>query len=283
MSGFRQGLAEADLVEGETVTLVERYADGHTSRLPALVDELIDAGTTVFLTPGHAATRPIRARTTVPVVAVGMQYSPQLSDLYQSVGRPGGSVTGFFLGTGELWAKRAQLLEAAVPAIVAVAVMHNSTDPIWNGIGLEAEAAVKTQGKRALRLELNRPDADAVHQLIGMARAEGMQGLIVVRDFMTSPMGMAIATAAIDAGIATISERREFRSAGELLAYGADLPDLYRRGAATVAKILSGADPAELPIQLPTKFNFAVNEVTARALGLTLPPDLLVQATEVIE
>jgi putative tryptophan/tyrosine transport system substrate-binding protein len=283
LAGLRQGLTDVGLVEGKTVAIAERYADGKPQALPALRDELLALDVDLFVLPGHAVARAIAKTSRKPMVVAGLTYSTHLTDLFAAVNKPGGSVTGLLLGTGELSAKRIQILREAVPGLKTLAIVHNGTDPIWKGVGLEVEAAANAQELKTHRFELNAPAPADVDRIVAEAKAAGARGMIVVRDFMTYTLGEKIAAAAIGAGIATLSERQDFCAAGGFIAYGANIPDLFRRSAVYADKILRGAKPGDLPLQLPEKFDFIVNQKTAAAIALTVPPDLLVQATEVIE
>lgn len=283
MAGLRAGLAEVGLVEGETVAIEERYADGDRSRIDGLIQELIALDTAVFLVPGLVAARAVSALTSTPMVTVALPYSNRHPDLFKAVNNPGGTTTGFSLASEGLSAKRIQLLREAMPGITSLAVLHNGDDEIYSEWGVETEAAAKDQGLATVRLDLKKPDPAEVDRLIRQAAAEGAQGMVVIRDFLTSTMTPQIVAAANAARLATLSEQRDFCLAGGMLSYGANVPDLFRRSATFISKILEGANPGDLPIQLPTKFDFVVNVLTADALGLELPPELFLQATEVIE
>lgn len=283
LQSLREGLTAAGLVEGTSVAIEARYAEGDRTKIDGLIEELIGLGTDVFLVPGPAAARAVKKQTQKPIIAVALPYSNRHPDLFATLGKPGGTITGFSLGSETLSGKRIQLLREAVPSITKIAVLHNGTDPIYSEWGAETETAAKAQGLGASRLELNAPDPAEVEKLIGRSAHEGAQGLIVIRDFLTATMSEQIAKDALAQKIAALSEQRDFCLAGGLMSYGANVPDLFRRSAAYIAKILGGANPADLPIQIPEKFDLVVNLKTAEGLGIELPPDTLVQATEVIE
>jgi putative ABC transport system substrate-binding protein len=274
MAGLRAGLAEVGLVEGESIAIEERYADGDRSRIDGLIQDLVALDTAVFLVPGLVAARAVSNLTQTPMVTVALPWSNRHPDLFKALSKPGGSITGFSLGSEGLSAKRIQLLREAMPGLASLAVLHNGADPIYGEWGIETEAAAQDQGLTALRLELHKPDPPEVERLIRQAAADGAQAIIVIRDFLTTTMTPHIVAAANAAGLATLSEQRDFCMAGGMLSYGANVPDLFRRSAAFIAKILEGANPGDLPIQLPTKFDFVVNVLTAEALGLDLPPEL---------
>lgn len=283
MAELRLGLAEQGLVEGDHVIIEERYADGDRNRIAGLIQELIALDASVFLVPGLVAAQAVADLTTKPMVAVALPYSNRHPDLFQALNRPGGSITGFSLGSEGLSAKRIQLLREAMPTITKLAVLHNGADPIYGAWGVETEAAVAEQGLTPMRLGLVAPDPAQVEMLVRQAADEGAEGMIVIRDFLTASMTPQIVAAANAARIGALSEQRDFCVAGGLLSYGANVPDLFRRSASFIAKILNGAAPGDLPIQLPTKFDFVVNALAAESLGIALPEELFLQATEVIE
>lgn len=283
MAGLRSGLAEVGLVEDQDVRIEERYANGDRTRIKGLIDELIALDAAVFLVPGLVAARAVSELTTKPMVTVALPYSNRHPDLFKDLSKPGGSITGFSLGSEGLSAKRIQLMRDAMPGVSSLAVLHNGADPIYGEWGVETEAAAKEQGLKAVRIELHKPDPADVERLVKGAVADGAQAMIVIRDFLTTTMTPHIVKAANAARIATLSEQRDFCVAGGMLSYGANVPDLFRRSGVFIRKILDGANPGDLPIQLPTKFDFVVNVITAKSLGLELPADLFLQATEVIE
>jgi putative ABC transport system substrate-binding protein len=283
LASLRAGLKDAGLVEDRDIKIEERYAEGDRAKIGARVEELIAAGVAVFLVPGPAAARAVKKLTSTPIVAVALPYSNRHPDLFAALNKPGGSITGFSLGSEELSAKRIQILREASPGLKSLAVLRNGSDPIYSEWGIETERAAIAQGLEAIRLELNAPDSTELARLMQQAADAGVNGIIVIRDFLSASMGDQIAQSALGHKIAALSEQRDFCAAGGLLSYGANVPDLFRRSATYITKILSGAAPGDLPIQLPTKFDLVVNLKTAEALGIEIPPDLLVQATEVIE
>lgn len=283
LQSLREGLEQAGLVEGMSIAIEARYAEGDRTKIDGLIEELIRLGTDVFLVPGPAAARAVKKHTDKPIVAVALPYSNRHPDLFTALNKPGGTITGFSLGSEGLSAKRIQLLREAAPAIMTIAVLRNGSDPIYHEWGLETEAAAQAQGLGVVRLELNAPDQAEIDRLMRKSASEGARGLIVIRDFVTATMSEQIAKAALAQKIATLSEQRDLCAAGGLMSYGANIPDLFRRSAVYIEKILGGASPANLPIQIPEKFDLVVNLKTAEALGLDIKPDTLVQATEVIE
>lgn len=237
----------------------------------------------VFLTPGPAATRAVLRLTKIPIVAVALPADRTDSSMFASYARPGGTVTGFSAFGEEMSAKRLQLIREMLPRMTVVGVLHNGTDPTFNAWGEQTMADATKQGLRPIRMPLSSPSREQLGKDIRMLRAAGGTGLIVVRDFMTITLMDDICRTAADAGVAVVGEQSEFARAGALFSYGADIPNLFRRAARYVARILKGESPANLPIQLPDKFEFVVNLQTAKKLGVVAPPHLLVSADEVLE
>jgi putative ABC transport system substrate-binding protein len=282
--GFREGLREYGQVEGRTLTIEERYADGKMERSGHLINDLIQRDVAVFVTPGPSAARAICSLTTrIPVVAVGLPSSNGYPNLFESLAHPGGNVTGFSHVGPELAPKRVQILREAVPSLASIAILYATTDSLYRDWAAETQAAVAAQGMETIMLGLTSPSRNEAHSLIERARAGGSTGLFIVRDFITEILRSDIALAAKSAGIAVVSEHRNYAQSGALLSYGARIPDLFRGAAGYVAQILKGANPADLPIQLPTSYELVINLKTANALGLTVSGTLLDRADDVIE
>jgi putative ABC transport system substrate-binding protein len=283
LEAFRRGLAEHGLVEGRGVQVEARHASGDLAIASRYIDELVKRGTAVFLVPGPAAARLVVQRTATPVVAIGLVPTPAAGDPYGSLARPGGSVTGFSTFGEELSGKRIELLRRTLPRMTLLGILHNVTDPVFRQWGEATEAAARAQGLATLRLGLTaQSDAELLQRRQQLKAASGST-LIVIRDFLTSSLMQPTCRMALDLGVAIVAEHLAFAEAGALMSYGPDLPDLFRRAAGYVDRILKGEKPAELPIQLPTKFELAVNLGTARRLGLMLPPDVLFAADQLIE
>jgi putative tryptophan/tyrosine transport system substrate-binding protein len=284
LEGFRLGLEQLGHVPGQTIVIEERYADGSAERLHVLLMELLNRGATLLVVPGLAAALAVRKQAPqISVVAVGLPSTVVDPDLFASLHRPGGSVTGFSHFGEDLAAKRVELLREAVPNLTTVAILHNAVDPLYRAWGETTEGAALEQGLHAVRLGLSTPSTSDLAALMQSARAEGAQGLIVVRDFLTHTLQEEIVRAARDLHLATMAEQRLFVEAGGLMSYGASFPDLFRRAASYVDGILKGAKPGEMPIQLATGFELVVNLKVAAALGIDIPPAILLRADEVIE
>ena len=282
VDSFRQGLRELGYVEGQTVALEYRYPEGQPERLPALAAELVSLPVDVLVTSGAPGIRAAqRATDTLPIVMAAIGDAVE-SGFVQSLARPGGNTTGLsFLGIPTA-VKQLELLKEAVPGVTRVAAIRDAATAPSLGETLRqvGEAA------RAMGLELEPlvvPAPDGLAGAFDAARAVGASAVHV----QTSPAFTAHRQALVDLGIRarlpTMYPQREFAEAGGLLAYGVNLPNLYRRAATYVDKILKGAKPADLPVEQPTTFDFVINLKTAQGLGVTIPPLILQQATEIIQ
>ena len=280
-SGFQQGLRDLGYVEGQTILFESRFAEDQLDRLPALATELVRLTPDViwtFSTPGIQAAR--QATTTIPIVSV---FSP-LGDqgLAESLARPGGNITGLDLRLLEVLGKRLELLKAAVPTIVRVAVMVNPANPAQQEIPHNIESEARALGVQLQRVEASGPEAfEAAFATMVQGKADALM-IAEGQPFGGSNL-QRILEFARQHWLPTASGGRSYAAAGVLLAYGADAYDLCRRSAVFVDKILKGAKPAALPVECAHKFEFIVNLTTAKALGLTLPPTLLFQADEVLQ
>ncbi|WP_198377713.1 ABC transporter substrate-binding protein [Neoroseomonas rubea] len=283
VEALREGMRAQGQVEGRTWLLDNRHADGDPTRGAEIIRDLAALPVEVFVVPGPAAARAVRRATAIPLVAVGLPPTDSDPDLFASLARPGGSVTGFASFGEEMSAKRVELLREAIPDIAAIGVLHNATDPTFDAWGRLTEDSVRSQGLRALRVPLASRDTAALAAQMRALRGDGARALVVVRDFLTSSMIQDIVALAMAEGIAVIGDQARFAEAGALFSYGASLPDLFRRAAGYVTRILRGERPGELPVQLPTAIEFVVNLRAARALGLTLPHAVLARADEVVE
>lgn len=284
VAGLRLGLEQLGLHDGRNIVIYDRYADGSIEHLGMLLADLLERGVQVLVVPGIAAAMAVREHAPqLPVVAVGLPSTVVYPDLFQSLHRPGGSVTGFSPFGEDLAAKRVELLKEVVPTLTTVAILHNSVDPLYRDWGEKTEEAARRQGLTTIRLGVSSPSPLDLAASMQSAQDAGAQGLIIVRDFLTHMLHGEIGRFANTMGMATMGEQRGFVESGGLMSYGANLPELFRRAAAYADAILGGAEPAEMPIQLATEFELVVNSSTARALGITIPPAILLRADEVIE
>jgi putative ABC transport system substrate-binding protein len=278
LEAFRQGLSELGYVEGRDVVIEVRAAEGREERLGELATELVDLDVDVVLTGGSEAVRAaLQATTTIPIV-FATSGDPVAEGLIESLARPGRNATGLTLQAGEEYPKRLQLLKEAFPSTARVGVLWNPRRP---GPARETEAAAQALGVQVLSLELSSPDdLDRVMAAAIIGRADS---LMVVTDAVLQPLAPQIVSFAARNRLPAMYGTSTYARAGGLLTYGVNIPGNYRRAATIVDKILNGANPGDLPVQQPTRFDFTVNLKTAGELGLAIPPSVLAQATEVIQ
>jgi putative ABC transport system substrate-binding protein len=282
IEAFRQGLRDIGYVEGRNISIEYRYAGESHDRLAALAAELVRMEVDVIVThgtPGSLAAR--QATTTIPIVMT-TAGDPVGSGLVASLAQPGGNVTGLSLMITDLGGKRLQLLTELVPGLTRAAILSYALNPFNALVVRETQdAALK------LRIDLKsigvRGGGDFDRALAATAAEQPPGALIVVEDGLTLAKRAQIVAFAAEHRLPAMYGLKEFISAGGLASYGAHFPDLYRRAATYVDKILKGAKPGDLPVEQPTRFEFVVNLRTAEALGLEMPPTLLARADEVIE
>jgi len=282
VDAFRQGMRELGWIEGENLELLFRFADGVTDALPRLAGDLVREKVHLIVTwSTPAALAAKHASKTIPIV-IGFTADPVGSGIVASLARPGGNVTGWTHVGLELRAKYLDLLKEAVPDAKRVGVLWNPSNQVHKPSLQVLEAAAH---RLDVQLELaGVSDPEKLDGTFTNLAARGVQGLIVFPDGMFVAQKARIIALAARERLPALYGIREYAQAGGLLFYGADLAEMQRRVGATLAdKILKGARPAELPVERPTRFELVVNQKTARALGLTLPQSLLLQANEVIQ
>jgi putative ABC transport system substrate-binding protein len=280
VAAFRRGLGELGYIEGRTVAIEYRWTEGQHERLPGLVADLIARRPAVIMaTGGSAPALAAKAATaTIPIVFTG-GADPVQAGLVASLSRPGGNATGVVNIEVELTAKRLELLRELVPTAVLIAVLLNPA--VAERQVVEVERAAQTLGQKILLFNAgSEGEFDAAFAAIVERRAGAL--FISGDPLFTSRRARLVALAAQHAIPASYSFR-EFPLAGGLMSYGADLLDVHRQAGVYASRILKGEKAADLPILQPTKFNFVINQKTARALGLTVPDKLLAIADEVIE
>ena len=281
VKGFRQGLQEFNYVEGKNLTVEYRWGDGNFDRLPAMAAELVRLNPDVIISVNTAALLALqKATTTIPIVMLGTA-DPVVVGLVRSLARPGGNITGMSVMAPELSRKRLELLKEAVPNLDRVTVLSNSGNPAVVLALQETQAAAQALGLSLRSVDVREPgEIDLALSILGR---EPPDALVLLVDTMIHSQHIPIIAFAIRHRLPTISPFREFAEAGGLMAYGPELPDLLRRAAGLIDKILGGTKPADLPVQQPTRFELVINLKTAKALGLEVPPTLLARADEVIE
>jgi ABC-type uncharacterized transport system substrate-binding protein len=282
LSAFRQGLRELGYVEGQNLVIEYRSADGRAERFPDLATELVRLKVDVIVTRGTSAALGAKHVTeTIPIV-MASSGDPVFAGLVASLARPGGNVTGLHvIVPPELAGKRLQLLKEVMPGLSRVGVLLDSGD-IYSGLMMrEIERVAHAIGVQLQSIEVRRP-AD-FERAFEAAILDRVDALITVEGILTVTDLTRIVDFAAMSRLPAIYGLREFVDAGGLMAFGTDLRDLFRRSATYVHRILKGAKPADLPVEAPAKFELVINLKTAKALGLTIPPALLLRADYVIQ
>ena len=282
MEGLRIGLREHGYVEGKNVTIEFRWAEGRYDRLPALAAELVRLNVDVIITHGTLGTLACKqATSTIPIV-MAIAGNPVETGVVASLARPGGNVTGSSFLYNEVNAKRVDLLKAAIPGLTRVDVLVNPDNPPAHVVAVRAiEEIAQKLNVKVRPLEMRR--LDELEAAFSAAKAQ-TEAIVVTDEALFAGRGAEkrIADVAMRGRVPTIGFTA-FAEAGGLIGYGVHFPDIWRRSMALVDKILKGAKPADMPIEQPTKFELVINLKTAKALGLTIPPSLLLRADQVIE
>jgi ABC-type uncharacterized transport system substrate-binding protein len=280
VAAFAQRLRELGWTEGRTVAVEYRWAEGRSERLAEIAAEFVRLKVDVIVT---YATPPViaakQATGVIPIVSAVMG-DPVGTGLIASLARPGGNVTGLSALTPDLAGKRLELLREVVPGLRRLACLANVSNPIAALEMDEVQAAARTLGLDVVTLEIRRPEdiGPAFETLNGRAQA-----LYVAGDPLVLTNRVRINTLALVARLPAIYNSREYVEAGGPMSYGVNWPDMFRRTAGFVDKILRGAKPADLPVEQPTKFDLVINLTTVKALGLTITESFLLRADEVIE
>ena len=278
---FRQGLRDLGYVEGKTITIVDRSAEGKPERLPALAGELAQLPVDViFAQSGQVAEAAKDATTTVPIVMVS-GADPVAIGLVASLARPGGNMTGLSLMSAELAGKRLQLLKEATGNLGRVAVLWNARDAVMTNIFSEIQTAAPVLGVTLQPLGVQ--EAKDIDSAIETMTEKRPDALFMITDVLTSRYTREVLDFAIQHRLPTMFSSSGSVAEGGLMYYGPSATDSYGRAAYYVDRILKGAKPADLPIEQPMKFELVINLKTAKALGITIPPDLLMLADKVIK
>lgn len=279
LAAFRRGLGELGYVEGKNLTTVYRYAEGKPERLAGLATELAALKPDVILALGGDVAPFARTATTAIPIVMAVSVDPVQTGLVASLATPGGNVTGVTFVSSELAAKRLQLLKQIVPGISRVAVLWNPdhVDPEYR----ETQAAGKILGVHVQSLEVRR--AGDFEPAFRAAAAEGAEAIIVVSSRLMTFNRQRILEFAARQRLPVVAGWGPWVETGALLAYGPDLDVMVHRTATYVDRVLKGANPANLPVEQPTKLDLIINLKTARALGLTIPASLRLQAARVVE
>jgi putative tryptophan/tyrosine transport system substrate-binding protein len=275
-----QRLRELGWIEGRTVAIEVRYAEGHVKRLAEIATEFVRLKVDVIVTSGTpAVVQAMQATSVIPIVSAVMG-DPVATGLVVSLARPGGNITGLSVLAPDLGGKRLELLREVIPGLRHLAFLGNVSNPIVVQEMGEVKAAAPKLGLDVVTLEIRGPEdiMPAFEALKSRAQA-----LYVAGDPLVLTNRARINTLALVARLPAIYGQREYVEAGGLMSYGPNFPELFRHVGDYVDKILRGTKPADIPVEQPTKFDLIINLTTAKALGLEMPPTLLARADEVIE
>jgi putative ABC transport system substrate-binding protein len=278
---FREGLRDLGYVEGQNILIEYRWAEGKYERFPALIAELIALKVDVIVTAGTPATLAVKkATTSVPLVMVAVG-DPVGTGIVASLNRPGGNITGLTSISPELEGKRLELLREVVPKLSRVAVLWNPVSPFQVIAEKEVRAAAQVLRMNVLSLGVRTPE-ELKDALAAIAR-ERPGALLVLADRLFLHNRARIMEFAAQHRLPGVHAYRELVEAGGLMSYGPSYAGMHRRAATYVDKILKGTKPADLPVEAPTTFELVINLKAAKALGLTIPPSVLLRATELIQ
>jgi len=283
LRGFRRGLKETVYVEGENVAIDYRWADNQLDKIPMQAAELVRRQVAVIVASGgpFVVLAVKAATTTIPIVFLATEDPVRLG-LVASLARPGGNITGINFLSGELTAKRLELLRGLVPAAIRGAVLVNPA----NATGTEATLRDVQVAARAMRLQIQVLNAGTIGEIDAAFASlvrERAEALFVSPDSFFQSRRLQLSLLAMRHAVPATYSTREYAEAGGLMTYGSNVTDAYRQAGAYTGRVLKGAKPADLPVVQSSKFEMVINAQTARILGLTVPPTLLARADEVIE
>src|SRR5262245_28584658 len=279
LAAFEQRLRELGWVEGRTVLIEVRWAEGRFERFAEIAAEFVRLKVDVIVTAGPPVFAAKQATSVIPIVFATVA-APLITGPFAGLSQPGGNITGLSLTSPELAGKRLELLREAIPGLRQLAVIANADYPPSMRELDEVETAARPLGIETIALKIRQAAdiAPAFQALKGRAQA-----LYVIGESLTVTNQVRIRSFALAARLPTMEPNREMVETGGLISYAPNFPSLYRRAADLVDKILRGAKPADIPVEQPTKFDLVINLTTAKALGIDVPPTLLARADEVIE
>jgi ABC-type uncharacterized transport system substrate-binding protein len=280
--GLREGLRDLGYVDGQNVTVVWQWARSDEKKFPALAADLVRLNVDVIVAANNAGVEAAhRATRTIPIVMV-LAEDPVASGFVASLARPGGNVTGLSSQWAELFGKRLQLLKEVAPHVSRVAVLWDPTFGTGDWLIRETKGgAPEALGVRLQLVEVRK--AGELDDSFAVITRERSGALLIQGSSMLMGQRTRLRDLTVKSRLPSMCTLREYAEAGCLVSYGVDFVDLYRRAAGFVDKILKGAKPADLPVEQPTKFELVINLKTAKALGLTIPPSVLLRANQVIE
>jgi putative ABC transport system substrate-binding protein len=278
---FRDGLRDLGYEEGRSIVIEYRWAEGMYERFPVLIAELVALKVDAIVTAGTPASVAVKnATTTIPLVMVAVG-DPVATGLVASLARPGGNITGLTSMSVEMEGKRLELLREVSPKISHIAVLWNAASPIQVIEEEEVRAAAQVLGMKMLSLGVR--TREQIDEALAAIMRERPDALLVLADRLFLHHRTRIMDFAVQERLPGVHAYRELAEAGGLMSYGPSYADMHRRAATYVDKILKGAKPGDLPVERPTKFELVVNLGAARALGLTIPPAVILRADELIE
>jgi putative ABC transport system substrate-binding protein len=280
-AAFVQGMRDLGYVEGKNLVIEWRYADGNYKSLPGLAAELSRMDPDVIVTYGTAGAQALKKATSSIPIVVAAAVDLVGSGIVESLAHPGGNVTGLSAIGVDLGPKHAELMKTAMPKLASIAVLMNPGNSTHSAILKNVEAAAEKLGMKVVPAEARVPNE--IEGAFAAASHKGAGAVVVATDAFYSGQGPRLADASLKHRMPTISIYDESVHAGCLMSYGQDIADFHRQAATYVDKILKGAKPADLPVEQPTRFVLAINLKTAKALGLTIAPSLLLRADEVIQ
>ncbi len=280
IQAFRQGLRELGYVEGKSIIIEYRWAEGKSERLPNLAAELVRSKVDIIVTAGPAVSRPAKESTSTIPIVLAFDNDPVGSGFVASLARPGGNITGLSALLPELSGKRLEILKEVIPTLSRMVVLGTSTQPGTTQALREIELASEAFGVKQQFQDMVGPkDIETAFQAVSKARADAA---LVLSSAVIFSHRTQVAALAVKGRLPVIFPQNEFVEDGGLMSYAPNYADLFHRAATYVDKILKGAKPADLPIEQPIKFEFIVNLKAAKQIGLTIPPNVLVRADRVI-
>jgi putative tryptophan/tyrosine transport system substrate-binding protein len=280
VEAFRHGLREVGYVDGQNITIEYRWAEGKLDRLPNLAAELVSHKVDIIVTHGETAIRALKQVTkTIPIV-VGVTGDLIVTGHAASLARPGGNITGLVDTSPELSGKRLELLKEILPKVLRIAVLWNGANPVKVLDFKETEMAAQALGLKLQSLEVKA--SEDFDNRFKAATTQHAGALVVLWDALTTANTRSIVEFAAKSRLPAMYGSIEAVDVGGHMAYAAKIPDLFRRAATYVDKILKGAKPGDLPVEQPTKFELVINLKTAKQIGLTIPPSVLGRADRVI-
>jgi len=279
--GFLSGLRERGYVIGQNISIDYRWTEGKSERLPTLARELVASKVDIIIVAGAESTKAAKMATnTIPIVMASSQDAVG-DGLVESLAHPEANVTGRSVYAPELTPKRIEILKEAFPRLTKIGVLWNRENAGAAGQLREAEAAGRALGIAIEPLDVRIPDG--LDEVMARARRAGAGAILIISDSSTISNRAQIGGSALQNNLPTMFANKAYLSGGGLMSYGPDIVDTFRLAVAHVDKILKGAKPADLPVELPTRFEFVINVKTVKALGITVPPVLLARADALIE